>query len=110
MKSITWMYVTCESVEQAKKIGKAVVERRLAACANILPGMETIYWWNGKLEEGQESVLIFKTTTDLVEQLTEAVKEIHSYEVPCIIALPVQAGNPDYLRWIEQETIRTTSP
>lgn len=103
-EQITWVYVTCESTAQANMIGREIVCQRLAACANILPGMETIYWWKGELEEGQEAVLIFKTRSKLVDQLIEAVKRLHSYEVPCVIALPVEKGNPDYLRWIVEET------
>lgn len=86
-------------------IGREIVSQRLAACANILPEMETIYWWKGEIEEGREAVLIFKTESQLVDQLVEAVKRLHSYEVPCVIALPVEKGNPDYLRWITEETI-----
>ncbi len=103
-EEISWIYVTCESTEQAKAIGKEVVRQRLAACANIFPAMESIYWWNGKLEEGLETVLILKTTSELAERLIAAVKRLHSYEVPCVIALPVEKGNPDYLRWIVEET------
>lgn len=103
-EQISWIYVTCESQDQAKMIAQTIVEQRLAACANILPGMETIYWWKGKMEEGHEAVLIFKTASNLVDQLIEAVKRLHSYEVPCVIALPVEKGNPDYLRWIAEET------
>lgn len=109
-EQIFWIYVTCESTEQAKVIGREVVGLRLAACANILPGLETVYWWNGKLEEGQETVLILKTTSELTTQLIEVVTSIHSYEVPCVIALPVEKGNPDYLRWIAEETIPRNNP
>ncbi len=103
-EKVSWIYVTCESTQQAKAIGKEVVKKRLAACANIFPAMESIYWWNGKLEEGLETVLILKTTSELAERLIAAVKRLHSYEVPCVIALPVEKGNPDYLRWIAEET------
>lgn len=106
----SWIYVTCESTEQAKAIGKEVVRQRLAACANIFPAMESIYWWNGKLEEGLETVLILKTTSELVERLIAVVKSNHSYEVPCVIALPVEKGNPDYLRWITEETNPSNDP
>lgn len=103
MDQISFIYVTCGSLEESKRIGKEIVTQRLAACANIFSGMETIYWWEGELEEGQESVLILKTSTSLVENVIQAVCQLHSYEVPCIVSLPVNQGNPDYLTWIHSE-------
>ena len=100
-----WVYVTCESESQAHDIGMQVLKERLAACANIIPGMRSMYWWEGKLEEARESVLIFKTTTDSFAQLSERIKALHSYDVPCVIGLPIMGGNADYLSWIHKETI-----
>ncbi|EGB13832.1 CutA1 divalent ion tolerance protein [Pseudodesulfovibrio mercurii] len=102
--SASFVYMTCASPGEAEAIGTMLVEKRLAACANILPGMRSVYWWRGRMERAEETVLIAKTRTDLVEALTDAVKAAHGYEVPCVVALPVTGGNPDFLRWIEDET------
>ena len=99
-----WVYMTAPTVEEARRIGRTLVERRLAACVNILKDMESIYWWNGNLEEGTEAVLIAKTTAALVPELTEAVKALHSYQCPCVVSLPIESGNPDFLAWIRSET------
>ena len=98
------IYVTASGEEEARKIGRALVEQRLAACANVLPGVTSIYWWQGKVEEGPEASLILKTTADKVEALTARVRELHSYAMPCVVALPISGGNPDFFTWIETET------
>lgn len=102
--SQVFVYVTAESVEEARRIGREVVARRLAACVNILPGMQSFYWWDGALQEGSEAVLVAKTRSELAPALTEAVKELHSYQCPCVVVLPIQGGNADFLAWIEAET------
>lgn len=99
------IYITCSNREEALQLGKAIVEQRLAACANILDGMTSLYWWEGKVQEDQECVLIFKTQASLVDDLIQKVKALHSYEVPAILSLPILKGNPDYLQWIGTETI-----
>lgn len=99
-----FVYMTASSREEAKKIGRALVEERLAACANVIDGMESVYWWQGKLTEDREAVLIAKTRADLVPVLTERVRALHSYTVPCVVALPILDGNPDYLVWLGEET------
>jgi len=99
-----FVYITCASLDEAKTIGRALVEARLAACVNILPGMTSLYWWQGRIEEGQETVLIAKTRDTLLEALTAKVKALHSYTCPCVVAFPVHAGNADYVNWIEAET------
>jgi periplasmic divalent cation tolerance protein len=99
-----FVYVTCQDRAEAKMIAEAVVGERLAACANLLDGMESIYWWEGQLESGKECVLIFKSRSELLEALTARVKELHSYSVPCVVALPIVGGNPDYLAWLLRET------
>ena len=104
MSDERFVYVTCESKAQAREIGQTLVGNRLAACANILPGMESIYWWEGKLESAKEVVLILKSRAALLDTLTASVRQLHSYDVPCVVALPIEGGNPDYLRWIHQET------
>ena len=97
-------YITTESVAQAEQIGRALVAERLAACANILPGMRSIYRWKGAVETAEETVLLAKTRDTLAKALTERVRELHSYEVPCIVIWPITGGLPDFLRWIDDET------
>ena len=104
MPDSVFVYVTTATIEQARTIGRRLVEDRLAACANVLPAMESIYRWQGAIETTQESVLILKTRAALVDQLAARVHELHSYDCPCVLALPILAGNPAYLRWIEEET------
>jgi periplasmic divalent cation tolerance protein len=99
-----WVYMTAASPEEARRIGRTLVEERLAACANIIPGMMSFYWWQGKIDEGQETVLIAKTREELVPQLTARVKSLHSYTTPCVVALPILGGNADFLQWITDET------
>ena len=98
------IYMTCENMKEAEDIGTVLVERRLAACVNILPGMKSMYWWEGKVERAEEVGLIAKTRDSLVEELTRAVKVMHGYEVPCVVAFPIVGGNPDFLAWIRNET------
>ncbi len=102
--SATLVYMTAGSVEEARAIGTSLVERRLAACVNILPGMLSQYRWEGSVRTDEEAVLIAKTRRGLVEALTGHVREIHSYDCPCVVALPVEGGNPDFLQWIADET------
>ena len=99
-----FVYVTASDLAEAQRIGRAVVEERLAACANILPGMRSIYWWEGAVNEAQEVVLILKTMPAQLEALTLRVEALHSYKVPCIAALEARPGNPDYIAWIAAET------
>ncbi len=98
------IYITVESAEEAHRIGKAAVTERLAACANILDPMSSIYWWQGKIEQGHETVLLLKTTQSRLDRLMAKVKELHSYACPCIVALPIDSGFPEFLRWIAEET------
>ncbi|PWC32178.1 divalent-cation tolerance protein CutA [Azospirillum sp. TSO22-1] len=101
---LVFAYVTASSPDEARRIGRALVEERLAACVNILPGMISIYRWQGAVETAEETVLIAKTRADLFEALSARVKELHSYEVPCVVELRLGRGNPDYLGWLETET------
>jgi periplasmic divalent cation tolerance protein len=98
------IYMTAGSEQEAKGLGRTLVEERLAACANVLPGMTSIYWWEGQAQHDQEVVLIAKTRADLVDALTERVLELHSYSCPCVVALPIEGGNPAFLQWIVDET------
>lgn len=88
---------------EAPRIAKALVEQRLAACVNVIPGVKSFYFWEGNLEEDEESTLLVKTTAAGVAALTTAVKELHPYSVPEVIAVPLKnAGNPDYLDWVRK--------
>lgn len=97
-------YVMCPSRACARELATAVVGERLAACANIQGPVELLYWWDGRLQQGEEFVLLLKTSAGLVEALAERVRELHPYTCPCVIALPIDGGNPAYLDWIERET------
>lgn len=101
---LRFVYMTAATRDDAKRIGRALVEERLAACANVIDGMESVYWWQGKLTEDREAVLIAKTRAELVPALTERVRALHSYSVPCVVALPIGEGNPAYLDWLRDET------
>lgn len=94
------VYITAQNKAQAEQIGRALVERELAACVNILDGMTSIYRWEGKIERAEEVVLIAKTDEARAEAVVAAVKELHSYSVPCALVLPILGGNPDYLAWL----------
>ena len=98
------VYITAGSVEEASRIGRVLVEERLAAWANVIDGMRSIYRWQGKIEEEPEAVLIAKTRTGMIDRLTERVRGLHSYDCPCVVGLPIVGGNPDYLDWIDAET------
>jgi periplasmic divalent cation tolerance protein len=99
-----FVYITTSDKEQARSIGRVLVEEHLAACVNIIDGMESIYYWNNSICEDKEALLIAKTREDLLIELTQRVKSLHSYECPCIIALPIISGNQEYLNWIEAST------
>jgi len=99
----SFVYITAADRNEALSIGRALVAERLAACVNILDGMTSLYWWNDKMEQGQEAVLIAKTNDELVGRLTQRVRELHSYDCPCVVSWPIAQGNADYLRWIEAE-------
>ncbi len=104
MTAAIFIYVTVPSQSEAEKIADALVGKRLVACANIIPGMKSVYRWQGKVEQRNEVVLILKTQAQLFPAAEIAVKAMHSDDTPCIVALPVDAGNVAYLKWIEAET------
>ena len=106
---INFVYMTAGSRDEAKSIAAALVESKLAACVNMFEGMQSIYVWDGKIQEDAEWVLIAKTTADLVPELTERVKTLHSYDCPCIVSLPVSGGNPAFLEWIA-ESVNSAHP
>ena len=98
------IYSTTGNVQDAKKIARLLVEEKLVACVNIFPKIESVYRWQGKIEEDSECVLIAKTTDKNVEKTIQRIKEIHTYDVPDIIALPIVGGLQGYLKYIEDET------
>jgi periplasmic divalent cation tolerance protein len=100
---INFVYMTCADKEEARNIGRVLVESRLAACVNILDPMESLYWWDGAVQNDQETVLIAKTTRDKVPELKKQVIIHHSYECPCIVCLPVDDGHEGYLEWIRDQ-------
>ena len=100
---VNFIYMTAGSREEARKIGKELVMSRLAACVNILDNMNSLYMWQGNVQDDSEIVMIAKTTEDRVPQLVEKVKSLHSYECPCIVSLPVSGGNQAFLDWIAEE-------
>jgi periplasmic divalent cation tolerance protein len=99
------LYVTCGSREEALKLGRALVEERLAACANVLAPHTAIYRWQGALQEDAELGLLLKTRRALVVRATARIKALHSYSTPCVVAFPIVGGNPDFLAWIAAETV-----
>ena len=99
-----FVYVTVPTETLAQKIAGAVVTERLAACANIIPGMKSLYRWQGKIEQRDEVVLVLKTQDKLFQAVEARVKTLHSDETPCIVALPLTAGNADFIQWIQTET------
>jgi len=98
------IYITTKDAEEAETIGNALVEERLVACVNILSPIRSIYRWKGAIERENEAVLIAKTKDTLIEKVIARVRALHSYEVPCIEAIPIVKGNPAYLQWIDDET------
>jgi periplasmic divalent cation tolerance protein len=97
------VFSSCDSEEQAGRIARALVEQRLAACVNILPGIRSVYRWKGEVQEGAEWLLIIKSRRDLMDPLRVAIGKIHSYEVPELLAVPVVDGSESYLAWLDRE-------
>ncbi len=97
------VYITVPDLDTAHALARGAVEQGLAACANILPQMTSVYPWRGSLEVASEGVLILKTATDKVEALEQWIQEHHPYEVPCILQLPIAGGNQAYLDWLRAE-------
>lgn len=93
----------CGSEEQAQQVARGLVESRLAACVNILPGVRSIYHWQGAIEEDGEWLLVIKSRRDLFRKLRAAIEKVHAYDVPEVVALPVAEGSPDYLGWMDRE-------
>jgi periplasmic divalent cation tolerance protein len=97
-------FATAEDEKEAESIAKALLGKKLAACCNIIPNVKSDFWWKGKLEKAEEVLLIIKTRKGLADEVIEEIKSVHSYEVPAIEFLDISKGNPDFLKWIEDET------
>jgi len=93
--------ITTGSEEEAHRIADQLLNQRKAACVNIMPKIDSLFWWQGKLDSAQESLLVIKTKASKLKEITELVKKVHSYEVPEVIALPIVGGNEDYLKWLD---------
>jgi len=98
------IFVTTANKKEAEKIASRLVKEKLAACVNIIENVHSLFWWQGRVDEAGEALLIVKTRKALLPKLIKRVKSLHSYEVPEIIALPIIAGNKKYLRWINEST------
>jgi periplasmic divalent cation tolerance protein len=104
MERAVFVYTTYPSIVEAERAGRTLVERRLCACVNILPGMVSYYWWEETVERGEEVVMIIKTRSSLADRVRVAVKEMHSYTTPAVLVIPVESVDPDYHDWIVGET------
>lgn len=104
MERAVFVYITYPSVVEAEQAGRTLVERRLCACVNILPGMISYYWWQDAVERGEEVVMIAKTRSSLAERVSSAVKEMHSYTTPAILVIPLESVDKGYLAWLMAET------
>ncbi len=103
------MYITAGSREEAVRIGRTLVEERLVACANVIDNVTSIYWWDGAVQDEPEVVLIAKTTAEKADAVIARVQELHSYECPCAVAVPIESGPAAYLQWIAAETRTDTT-
>jgi periplasmic divalent cation tolerance protein len=104
------VYITAKDIDEAEKLGQALVSKRLAACVNIIPGMRSMYWWDGAVQREDEVVVLAKTRAELAQALTAEVKALHSFDVPCIVTLAIDGGHPDFLNWIGMETRNPVMP
>ena len=99
------VFITTADEEEARLISRVLLKQRKAACVNIIPGIDSLFWWQEKIDSAKESLLVIKTRAVLLDEIVQLVKEIHSNDVPEIISLPIIGGNKDYLEWIDSETI-----
>ncbi|MFC1666276.1 divalent-cation tolerance protein CutA [Candidatus Omnitrophota bacterium] len=98
------VFITASNRREAKKISQALLDKRIIACSNILGNIDSFFWWRGKKEKARECLLVTKTTKPLLKKVIKAVKTVHSYEVPEVIAVPIIAGHKPYLDWINKVT------
>jgi periplasmic divalent cation tolerance protein len=105
MEEFRVVFITCKDTQEAERIAESIVLERLAACANIVPGAVSIFFWEDKLCKESEVLLVIKTRSELYQRLQERIIALHSYKVPEIISLPIREGNPDYLEWVRDSTL-----
>jgi periplasmic divalent cation tolerance protein len=103
MTAYIQVVTTTETKADAQAIARALIEKRLAGCVQIIGPIKSTYWWQGEIETAEEWLCVIKSKQDLYEELEEAIREVHPYEVPEILAVPVIAGSKDYLRWLDDE-------
>ena len=96
------IFVTTANKEEAEKIAKGLLEKKLVACVNIIDGVNSFFWWEGKIDQAKETLLIIKSNKKKFDRIQDIVKSLHSYQVPEIIAMPIVEGNNDYLNWIDE--------
>lgn len=101
---IVSVYSTTSNIEEAKNIGRTLLEKKLVACVNIIPEIKSMYWWEGKIETDNECIMLAKTPKKNVEEVICTIKKLHSYDIPCIVALPIINGLEDYLDYVINET------
>jgi len=104
------VYTTYPSLVEAERSGRALVEGRLCACVNILPGMLSYYWWQGAIERGEEVVMIIKTRASLAEDVRASVRKMHSYTTPAFLVIPPESVDQSYLEWLLKETEQDAQP
>jgi periplasmic divalent cation tolerance protein len=104
MSSVRVVFMTAPDRATAERLGDALVRERLAACANVLPGVSSIYWWDGAVQRAEEVLVVLKTRAERVDALMARAHELHPYDVPELLALPVDAGLPAYVEWVARET------
>ena len=96
------IFITAKDKAEAQKISTHLVEKRLIACANVIAGIQSLFWWEGKVDRAKEVLLVLKTKRTKFKAIVAAVKKLHSYSVPEVIAFPIVEGNKDYLKWIDE--------
>jgi periplasmic divalent cation tolerance protein len=104
MDRVVFVYTSYPSAVEAEKAGRTIVHQRLAACANILPGMVSHYWWDDKVTRAEETVVLFKTRAPLADAVRDAIKASHPYQTPAILVLPIESVEQSYLKWLLTET------
>jgi periplasmic divalent cation tolerance protein len=105
MKDVSVVFVTVGREDEAREISRTLVGEKLVACVNMISGVRSLYWWKGEICDDQEWLLIMKTRTVLVPALRDRIRALHSYEVPEIIAFPIEQGLPEYLDWVLENTV-----
>ena len=97
------LYITASNREEAISLSRELLAARLIACANLVDGATSLYWWQGEIEHESESLIIAKSVDSHLEAITARVKELHSYDCPCVVATPITGGNPDYIKWLQEQ-------